>query len=181
MAASGETRKNWKTRRRGLRIQCKYGRRCFYCNSQRPLTSFCVICIGFSSTPTPGPNRGITKICRVSPDKAEEAAFAAMACAGVSIGLLNVHMGRPRTGSQAGLTFVMAAKKGECVSRAASEERIKRERTLQPNLVRPVEFVEDDKLGRRAVEEVRGGVDEEVFLDAEGAVGDAACRGDLGV
>lgn len=46
--------------------------------------------------------------------------------------------------------------------------------------MRAVQLVEDDELGRRAVEEVGRGVDEKVLVDAEGSVGDAAGRGDLG-
>ena len=88
-----------------------------YCSTQRPATSFCVICTGLSSMPTPGPNRGTTKMVRVSdaPD-AVVAALAASACAAVSTGLLKVHIGRPRTGSHAGLTLVMAAERERRVS-----------------------------------------------------------------
>lgn len=174
------------SRRRGgptrLRPGCKSMQeaRRLYCNSQRPLTSFCIICTGLSSTPTPGPKRGTTKICRVSPDEADDAAFAAIACAGVSIGLLKVHIGRPRTGNQAGLTLVMAARR-RMISDATRRSKARTQHTLQPDLVRAVELVEDDEVGWRAVEEVRGGVDKKIFLDSERAIGDAARRGDLGV
>lgn len=80
-----------------------------YCRTQRPFTSFCVICTGLSSMPTPGPKRGTTKMLRVSPAWLGSAAFAASACPGVSIGLLNVQRERPSTGSHAGLTLVLAA------------------------------------------------------------------------
>lgn len=43
-----------------------------------------------------------------------------------------------------------------------------------------MKFVVHDELGRRAVEEIGGGVDVEIFLDAECSVRDAAGRSELG-
>ena len=119
----------------------------------------------FGSVQPCGPNRGVTTVI------SEPNFFAE---GGRSKGFEKVHSDGARAGSQDGLMTVIPVTLS--VNNTFNSWRV---RTFQPNFACPNHFVENDPLWWRLLEEYGRWMDEDVLINAEGAIRDSSRRGEF--
>lgn len=118
----------------------------------------------------PLPKRGMTNVSR-------SVAFAldlvAITDAAVSTGLEKVHRGLPNVGSQAGLILVISARIDSSYQLFSSDPQPGAgpiNLTFEPNFVRVLEFLINDKLGWRRVKHARAGVNKQILFNPKDPV-----------